>query len=75
MTPKLPVISGAECIKALEKAGYEIVRQSGSHIRLRDKTGKGSPVTVSNHQELRPGLLQKILKDAELTAEKLSELI
>jgi len=31
---KLPVISGAECIKALEKVGFVVNRQRGSHITL-----------------------------------------
>jgi len=33
---KLPVISGVEAIKAFEKIGYRVVRQKGSHVRLRD---------------------------------------
>lgn len=32
---KLPVISGRECIKALEKKGFYFKRQEGSHIILR----------------------------------------
>lgn len=69
MTPKLPVVSGPNCIKALEKIGYVVVRQKGSHIRLKDKNGKLPPLTVPDHNELRPGLLRKILNDAGLTVE------
>ena len=39
--PKLPVISGDELIKLLTKLGYEIVKQKGSHVRLRKKTEIG----------------------------------
>ena len=35
MSPKLPVISGANLIRALAKFGYVAVRQKGSHVRLR----------------------------------------
>jgi predicted RNA binding protein YcfA (HicA-like mRNA interferase family) len=35
MSPKLPVISGADLIRALAKFGYVTVRQKGSHVRLR----------------------------------------
>jgi predicted RNA binding protein YcfA (HicA-like mRNA interferase family) len=35
MSPKLPVISGADLIRALGKFGYVTVRQKGSHVRLR----------------------------------------
>ena len=35
---KLPVVSGAECIKALEKIEFRVVRQRGSHIILIERT-------------------------------------
>ncbi len=75
MSPKLPVVSGVECVKALEKIGYKRVRQRGSHIRLKDINGKLSPVTVPDHKELRPGLLKKIIKDAELEVEEFVKLL
>lgn len=37
--------------------------------------GKLSPLTVPNHIELRPGLLKKILKDADLEVEQFIELL
>ena len=37
MSPKLPVISGEELIRVLRKFGYEVVRQKGSHVRLRNE--------------------------------------
>lgn len=44
---KLPVVSGRDLIKALEKVGYRTVRQKGSHIRLRDdKDERHKPLTV-----------------------------
>ncbi|MBC7075233.1 MAG: type II toxin-antitoxin system HicA family toxin [Syntrophomonadaceae bacterium] len=79
MTPKLPVVFGLECIRVLEKVGYKVVRQKSSHTRLKDINGKLPPVTVPDHKglhhkELRPGLLRKILKDAELTVEEFIQL-
>jgi predicted RNA binding protein YcfA (HicA-like mRNA interferase family) len=56
MNHKLPVISGSQCIKALEIIGYEIVRQKGSHVRLKDRNGLLPPLTVPNHKELLSGL-------------------
>jgi predicted RNA binding protein YcfA (HicA-like mRNA interferase family) len=75
MTPKIPVISGRDCVKALEKIGYKVVRQRGSHLRLKDTNGKLLPVTVPDHKELRPGLVKKILNDANLTVEELIKLL
>ena len=75
MSLKLPVVSGLECIRALEKIGYKRVRRKGSHIRLKDMNGKLSPVTVPDHKELRPGLLKKILNDADLEVEEFIKLL
>lgn len=59
--PKLPVISGMEAVRALEKLGFSVVRQRGSHIVMR----KGSSgCVVPNHSELKTGTLAGILKQA-----------
>lgn len=48
--PKLPHISGAQAVKALERLGFVVARQSGSHIILR----KGSSgCVVPNHKEYK----------------------
>jgi len=75
LTPNLPVVSGLDCIKALEKVGYQAVRQKGNHIRLKDINEKKSPITIPAHKELRPGLLKKVLRDAELTVEEFKQLL
>jgi predicted RNA binding protein YcfA (HicA-like mRNA interferase family) len=70
--PKLPVLSGEELIKALEKAGFRQVRQRGSHMSLE----KGSYKTVVPlHEELAKGTLLGILKQCGLTRENLFELL
>ena len=65
--PKLPVISGIEAIKALERLGFFVVRQRGSHIVLR----KGSSgCVVPNHHELKVGTLSGILKQAGISPDE-----
>ena len=59
--PKLPVISGMEAIRALERLGFSVVRQRGSHIVLRKDS---SGCVIPNHQELKVGTLAGILKQA-----------
>jgi predicted RNA binding protein YcfA (HicA-like mRNA interferase family) len=74
VTPKLPVVSGQELIRALEKIGYRVVRQRGSHVRLRDDTNpRHRPLTVPLHKELKRGLLRQILRDANLSPEQLAD--
>ena len=72
MTPKLPVVSGADLIRALGKFGYVAVRQKGSHVRLRHPSDpQRLPVTVPLHKEIAFGTLRRILRDAGVTVEQL----
>ena len=66
---KLPRdLSGGDVVKALNRLGFSVVRQEGSHIRL-EKGGLG--VTVPNHRVLVPKTLQSILGQAGITADDL----
>ncbi len=58
---KLPVVSGAEVVRALERLGFMIVRQRGSHIMMRRGS---SGCVVPNHRELKIGTLIGLLKQA-----------
>ena len=74
--PKLPLISAKEAVKAFEKIGYQVIRQRGSHIRMRHKIDANKqPITIPNHKTLGKGLLRKLLRDTELTIEHFIELI
>jgi predicted RNA binding protein YcfA (HicA-like mRNA interferase family) len=76
VNPKLPVVSGCEAIKAFERIGYQVVRQRGSHIRLRDESDPDHrPLTVPDHKTLKPGLLRKLLRDADLTVGEFLDLL
>jgi predicted RNA binding protein YcfA (HicA-like mRNA interferase family) len=70
MTPRQPVVAGAELIRALERDGWTVVRQRGSHVRLK-KPGRRNALVVPLHKELRKGTLAGILRDAGLTADEL----
>jgi predicted RNA binding protein YcfA (HicA-like mRNA interferase family) len=62
MTPKLPRdISGKKLAKALAKFGYEITRQTGSHLRLTTTTNGEHHVTIPDHSHLKVGTLSGIL--------------
>jgi predicted RNA binding protein YcfA (HicA-like mRNA interferase family) len=71
---RLPVVSGRECIRALEQVGYAVVRQKGSHIMLwRDDPV--ACVVVPNHNELDRGTLRSIIRQAGLTVEQFVNLL
>ena len=64
--PKLPRVSGAEVVRALERLGFAVARQRGSHIVLR----RGSiGCVVPNHRELKTGTLAGLLKQAGVSTE------
>lgn len=65
--PKLPRVSGAEALKALQKLGFERVRQSGSHVVAR-RGSKGCVVPM--HAELKLGTLAGLLRQAQVTVEE-----
>jgi predicted RNA binding protein YcfA (HicA-like mRNA interferase family) len=72
MSSKLPVVSGEDLIRALEKFGYVRVRQKGSHVRRYHSTEtQRVPVTVPLHAELAFGTLKRILRDSRITVEQL----
>jgi len=70
--PKLPVLSGGELIKALQKAGFLVVRQKGSQVSLQ-KANHNTVVPL--HEELAKGTLLGILKQCDLSKEDLLRLL
>ena len=70
---RLPILSGREIIKILEKIGYCKVRQSGSHTRLSYPNKKS--ITIPNYKIISRGLLRKILRDAEISRKEFRDLI
>ncbi len=67
MPPRLPPASGREVVRLLERLGYEIVRQRGSHIRLRKVTELGEHnITVPAHRTMARGTLNDVLNKVSL---------
>ena len=65
---KLPRdLSGADLIRRLERFGYVITREAGSHVRLTTMTPQQHHVTVPRHDALRVGTLAAILSDVAAT--------
>ena len=67
--PKLPVLSAKDVIKVLRKFGFNVHRQTGSHIHLWNEERK-LLVTVPNHPELAKGTLISIMKQAKIEREE-----
>ncbi len=72
--PKL--FSAGQTIKALRKAGFEIISQKGSHIKLRGiRNGKLQTVIVPNNKEIPRGTFSSILEQADMTQRELEALL
>lgn len=67
----LPMLNADDVIKSLKKHGFVVVRQKGSHVRLRHEDGRVTSVPNHPGQDIGKGLLKKILRDTKLTMDKL----
>lgn len=65
--PNLPHVSGDEALRALQKLGFEKVRQRGSHVVVR-RGSKGCVIPL--HSELKIGTLSGLLRQADVSAEE-----
>lgn len=71
---KLPVISSRECVSALQRAGFTIQRQNGSHIVMRHDDPYALAV-VPDHRPIKPGTLRNIIRQAGLTVDEFVKLL
>lgn len=72
---ELPSIAGRQVVKALGKIGYELDRQRGSHIILRQKSYPYRRITIPDHREVAKGTLRSIIRQAGLTVAELKTLL
>lgn len=72
---RLPVVSGRDVVRALERLGYVQDRQKGSHIVLRHTHPPFRRITVPDHKEVAKGTLRAVLRAAGLTTEEFVELL
>jgi predicted RNA binding protein YcfA (HicA-like mRNA interferase family) len=71
---RLPVISGADAVKAFERAGWRVDRQRGSHVVLL-RAGSIASLSVPQHPELAPGTLRALIRAAAMSVEEFAALL
>ena len=69
MNGKLPLLDAKELIKILNKMGFEVIRQRGSHIYLKHKDGRCTVVPLHAGRDVGRGLLKRILNETEISRE------
>lgn len=75
MTDKLPRVTADDAIRALERAGFHLARQSGSHKIFKNEEGTRITIPYHSGKILHPKILKSILKDADLTADEFIDLM
>ena len=72
---KLPRLTARQIISVLQKSGFSLARQSGSHMIYKNAAGKRVTVPFHASKILHPKVLQNILRDADLSLQQLEELL
>ena len=73
---KIPSLPYDQVIRALQRNGWVVVRQKGSHIRLQKHTSMETlKLTVPAHRPIKRSTLSHILKQAKLTMEEFDKLL
>ncbi len=75
MAGSVPVLSGAQVVKALEQAGFTVVRVSGSHRVMRHADGRAVAVPVHASRDMPKGTLRNILGIIGMSVEELRSLL
>ncbi len=73
---KVPSLPYLDIVKALQRDGWTIVRQRGSHIRLQKRLGDELlKLTVPAHRPVKRSTLSHILKHARIEVEDFNKLL
>ena len=72
MSPRLPILLGEAVVRALKKAGFVVVRVKGSHHIMAhpDDPTRRTVVPVHAGQDIKRGLMRKIIDDAGMTVDE-----
>ncbi|HZC65962.1 MAG TPA: type II toxin-antitoxin system HicA family toxin [Candidatus Dormibacteraeota bacterium] len=73
--PKLPRLTAREICAVLEKLGFSITCQSGSHIIYKNAEGKRATVPFHAAKILHPKVLKSIMRDAGVSVEDLERML
>ncbi|MDP2952473.1 MAG: type II toxin-antitoxin system HicA family toxin [Chloroflexota bacterium] len=72
----IPSLSYRRIVNAFQRAGFVVVRQKGSHIRLQKRTReKVLKLTVPAHSPVKKSTLARLIKDADLSVAEFNELV
>jgi len=72
---RLPILTGLEVIKILEKVGFKIVRQKGSYVFLKHQDNRTTIIPVHKGKDVDRSLLRKILRDTKISPDEFKNIL
>ena len=75
MSNGLPKLTAKEIIVILEKSGFSLARQNGSHKIYKNMKGQRATVPFHSGKILHPKVLKSIMKDADISKDELNKLL
>ena len=69
VSPRFPALTAAQVLARLQSHGFVRVRQSGSHVVMKDPDGRWTTVPMHKGRDLAKGKLRQIMRDTGLTVE------
>ena len=64
--PRLPALSGRDVVRVFQRFGWQVARQSSSHIILVQE-GASATLSIPNHREVAKGTLRSLIRAANLS--------
>jgi predicted RNA binding protein YcfA (HicA-like mRNA interferase family) len=76
MSPRLPVLTPREVVRALEKAGFYVHHQTGSHVHLKHRARAELRLTVPFHnRDLPKAVVRSIIRQAAMSVDEFTDLL
>ncbi|MGB9914696.1 MAG: type II toxin-antitoxin system HicA family toxin [Candidatus Bathyarchaeales archaeon] len=73
--PRIKPLPAQKIIKVLEKIGFKVIRQKGSHVIMMNEKGVRVVIPVHPGKDVKPGLIRAIIKEASLKREEFFKLL
>ncbi|MDE2811321.1 MAG: type II toxin-antitoxin system HicA family toxin [Gemmatimonadota bacterium] len=72
---RMPRVTGTHVVRSLQKVGFELVRQRGSHAILKHPDGRSTVVPIHGGETIGVGLMSKIQRDTGIDREAFINLL
>jgi len=72
---RLPILTGLEVKKILEKVGFKTIRQKGSHVFLKHQDNRTTIIPVHKGKDVDRALLRKILRDTKISPNEFKDIL